>query len=107
MLHLNLPAASDSERTVAFRKLRWLLLGLLAPELLVMFALAQFKFVQHCTFPSYEPFAITANQVAYLTEHGYIDMPTITRREIRDQAGEAAGQGFTDTPLDFIEQNIY
>ncbi len=46
MLHLNLPAASDSERTVAFRKLRWLLLGLLAPELLVMFALAQFKFVQ-------------------------------------------------------------
>ncbi len=60
-----------------------------------------------CTFPSYEPFAITANQVAYLTEHGYIDMPTITRREIRDQAGEAAGQGFTDTPLDFIEQNIY
>ncbi|KAI1272455.1 hypothetical protein F5Y07DRAFT_302241 [Xylaria sp. FL0933] len=212
MLHLNLPASSDSEKTVALRKLRWLLLGLLAPELLMMFAFAQFTSAQqsvedmknldrkHWTLvhgfyadsggfqlhvPGYKPFPITAKQVAYLTQHGYIDMPTITRREINDKskanretkvlafiqtgwlvtkliaragqglqitpyelttvallvcsfttlvlwwdkpldvreptsiylredmktiidaAGKEAVQGFTDTPLDFIERNIY
>jgi hypothetical protein len=34
----------------------------------------------------YEPFPITAKQVAYLVEHRYIDMPTITRTEICDKS---------------------
>ncbi|KAJ2998402.1 hypothetical protein NUW58_g327 [Xylaria curta] len=212
MLHLNLPAPSDSEKTVSFRKLRWLLLGLLAPELIMMFAFAQLTSAQQSVedmrnldrenwglvhgfyadsggfqlhVPGYNPFPITAKQIAYLTQHGYIDMPTITKREINDkskanretkvlafiqtgwlvtkllarvgqglqitpyelttvallvcsfttlilwwdkpldvraptsiylnesmktiidQAGEGAGQGFIDTPLDFIEKDIY
>lgn len=36
--------------------------------------------------PNYKPFPITAKQVVYLTEHGHIDMPTITKREINDKS---------------------
>ncbi|KAI0521982.1 hypothetical protein F5B22DRAFT_594916 [Xylaria bambusicola] len=212
MLHLNLPAPSDSNRTVVCRRIRWLLVGLLAPELILMFSFAQFTSAQQSVedmknidrnnwtlvhgfyadsggfqlhVPNYKPFPITAKQVVYLTQHGYIDMPTITKLEINDkskanretkvlafvqtgwlvtkliaragqglqitpyelttvallvcsfttlilwwnkpldvraptpvhlkgdlkiileQAGDATGQGFTDTPLDFIEGNIY
>ncbi|KAI0444896.1 hypothetical protein F4803DRAFT_510220 [Xylaria telfairii] len=212
MLHLNLPAPSDSNKTVICRRIRWLLVGLLAPELILMYSFAQFTSAQqsvedmkkldrnHWTLvhgfyadsggfqlqiPNYKPFPITAKQVVYLTEHGHIDMPTITKREINDkskanretkvlaflqtgwlvtkliaragqglqitpyelttvallvcsfttlvlwwhkpldvryptpvylktdlkpildQAGVAAEQGFIDTPLDFIEGNIY
>ncbi|KAI0146293.1 hypothetical protein GGR57DRAFT_479441 [Xylariaceae sp. FL1272] len=113
MLHLNVPATSDTEKTVALRKLRWLLVGLLAPELILMFAFAQLTSAQQsvedmkalgqCQWTlahgfyadsggfqlhtkSYNPFPITAKQIAYLVEHGYIDMPTITHIEINDKS---------------------
>lgn len=212
MLHLNLPAPSDSNKTVICRRIRWLLVGLLAPELILMYSFAQFTSAQqsvedmkkidrnHWTLvhgfyadsggfqlhvPNYKSFPITAKQVVYLTEHGHIDMPRITKQEINDKskanretkvlaflqtgwlvtkliaragqglqitpyelttvallvcsfttlilwwhkpldvryptpiylkddlklildrAGVAADQGFIDTPLDFIEGNIY
>lgn len=113
MLHLNIPASSDSDRTLAFRRLRWLLLGLLAPELIMMFAFAQLTSAQQSVkdmkalnqtewtlahgfyadsggfqlhVPGYKPFPITAKQVVYLTQHEHIDMPTITKREINDKS---------------------
>ncbi|KAI1145150.1 hypothetical protein F4825DRAFT_467574 [Nemania diffusa] len=99
MLHLNVPGPSDSEKTMICRRLRWLLVGLLAPELILMYSFAQFTsdwtlvhsfyadrggFQLHV--PNYKPFPITAKQVVYLTEHGHIDMPTITKREINDKS---------------------
>jgi hypothetical protein len=113
MLHLNVPSSSDSERTIALRKVRWLLVGLLAPELTMMFAFAQLTSAQRSvkdmkalgksswslTHGFYadsggfqlhtrdsKPFPITAKQVAYLVEYGFIDMPTITKREINDKS---------------------
>ncbi|KAI8630332.1 hypothetical protein F5Y19DRAFT_464163 [Xylariaceae sp. FL1651] len=113
MVHLNLPAPSDTEKTVTLRKVRWLLLGLLAPELIMMFAFAQLtsaqqsvedmKNLDHAQWTlvhgfyadsggfqlhaqGYKPFPVTAKQLAYLVEHGYIDMPTITKREINDKS---------------------
>ncbi|KAJ8126591.1 hypothetical protein O1611_g7048 [Lasiodiplodia mahajangana] len=113
MLHLNIPAPSDTTRHLAFRKLRWLLFGLLAPELVMMFAFAQFTSAQQSVrdmrtlnqtqwtlvhgfyadsggfqlhLHGYKPFPITAKQVVYLTQHGHIDMPTITKREINDKS---------------------
>ena len=41
MLHLNLPAPGDSGRSIFLRKVRWLLLGVFAPELPMLFAFAQ------------------------------------------------------------------
>ncbi|KAI0096634.1 hypothetical protein GGR51DRAFT_543090 [Nemania sp. FL0031] len=113
MLHLNIPAPSDTARHLAFRKLRWLLFSLLAPELVMMFAFSQFASAQQSVgdmrslnqtqwtlahgfyadsggfqlhLPGYKPFPITAKQVAYLTQQGHIDIPTITKREISDKS---------------------
>lgn len=41
MLHLNLPAPDDGRWAILWRKARWLLLGVLAPELPMLFAFAQ------------------------------------------------------------------
>jgi len=41
MLHLNLPARTDSQWTLFVRKARWLVLALLAPELVMLFACGQ------------------------------------------------------------------
>ncbi len=41
MLHLIVPAKDDTPWTLFLRKLRWLALAILAPELLVLFASGQ------------------------------------------------------------------
>lgn len=38
MLHLNVPSEKDSELTIFIRKLKWFVLAMLAPELLMLFA---------------------------------------------------------------------
>ena len=43
MLHLNLPAPNDNSWTIFWRRTRWLLLGIPAPELLMTFAFAQWS----------------------------------------------------------------
>lgn len=113
MLHLNLPAPGDGEVTRIFRKLRWLLLGILAPELPMLFAFAQrtsaklsvkeMKALDYCgwtvTHGFYadsggfllhaqgsKPFPVTAKQIVYLVKSGSIDMPTITEDEINDKS---------------------
>ncbi|KAI0020770.1 hypothetical protein F4780DRAFT_346669 [Xylariomycetidae sp. FL0641] len=113
MLHLNVPVPSDKARTVALRKLRWLFTGIFLPELIMVFAFAQFvsarqsvcdmKALGHNNWTlvhgfyadsggfrlnveGSKPFPITAKQLAYLVNHGYVDMPRITKREINDKS---------------------
>ena len=42
-LHLNLPAPNDGPWTIFWRRTRWLLLGIPAPELLTAFAFTQWS----------------------------------------------------------------
>ncbi|ROV88636.1 hypothetical protein VMCG_10312 [Cytospora schulzeri] len=114
MVHLNVPATRDTSLTIILRKLRWLLIGLLAPELVMMFAFAQRTSAEQSvadmaalghrdwtrTHGFYadgggfellaagcaQPFPLTAKQLAYLVQHGFVDMPKITRRQINDKS---------------------
>lgn len=43
MLHLNVPGPHDTFSTIFWRKSRWLLLGILAPEVPMMFACGQWS----------------------------------------------------------------
>lgn len=113
MLHLNLPAPDDSDWTKLWRKLRWLLLGILAPELPMLFAFAQWASAKrsvksmrnfghtnwtlaHAFYadaggftlhpPDTKPFPTTAKQLQYLVEESYMELPAITSREIWDKS---------------------
>jgi hypothetical protein len=41
MLHLNIPARAESFLRIQLRKLKWLILTLIAPELVILFASGQ------------------------------------------------------------------
>ncbi|EME79955.1 uncharacterized protein MYCFIDRAFT_211918 [Pseudocercospora fijiensis CIRAD86] len=115
MLHLNVPAETDTWMTVFWRKLRWLILGVLAPELPMLFACAQYASAKRSVAdfaklgyttkqwslchgfcadsggyvlqPLYsQSFPITAKQLHYLVQHGYVSIPKTTRREIWDKS---------------------
>jgi hypothetical protein len=113
MLHLNLPSPNDGVVDKSRRKLGWMLLGLLAPELPMLFAFAQRVSamkskdgmcklghhewtVTHGFFADsggfvlapdgMESFPLTAEQIFYLVKGGYIEMPAITALEIRDKS---------------------
>jgi hypothetical protein len=115
MLHLNVPAKQDTYLTISFRKARWLLLGILAPEVPMLFACGQWASakrsvaemqklgydssqwsLEHAFYadsggfelqpPDEEPFPVTAKQVRYLVQNGYMDLPKITRKEIWDKS---------------------
>lgn len=113
MLHLNVPAKHDSAWTRLLRKLRWFVLALLAPELLMLFAGGQWAsakrsvddmkalgiegwtsvhafyadsggFLLHA--PDSKPFPVTARQIHYLVKHRYAQIPEITQEEIWDKS---------------------
>ena len=113
MLHLNVPAPSDSWLTVLCRKARWVVIALFAPELLMLFACGQWASAKrsvrdmkelghddwtmiHAFYadsggflldtPDYPAFPITAKQLLYLTRAGYTSLPPITKREIWDKS---------------------
>ncbi|KAI8952077.1 hypothetical protein F4801DRAFT_541856 [Xylaria longipes] len=115
MLHLNLPAKDETYRTEFLRRLRWLFLGVLCPELPILFAFAQLSSARqsvedmkklpnrppHWTIThgfyadsggfildvvGSPPFPVTAKQMLYLLSHNYIDTPTITQLDIQDKS---------------------
>ncbi|KAI1261617.1 hypothetical protein F5Y18DRAFT_195536 [Xylariaceae sp. FL1019] len=113
MLHLNVPAPSDKFLTICWRKLRWACLGLLAPELPMLFACGQWASavrsvhrmhdlgypqwsLEHGFFADMGGFVvhpldapampISALQLHYLVKHGFIQFPLISRAEIRDKS---------------------
>lgn len=113
MLHLNVPAKEDGIWTLFFRRIRWLVLALLAPELLMLFASGQWasakRSVADMRALGYEDwsmihafyadsggfvfqareskaFPVTAKQVWYLVQSNYMQIPSITKKEIWDKS---------------------
>ena len=113
MLHLNVPAQGEAMWRRYFRKTKWLLLALLAPELLMLFASGQWASAKrsvadmtqlgvenwsmvHAFFadsggfmmraPDYRTFPVTAKQMHYLIARKYLPAPTISREEIWDKS---------------------
>ena len=115
MLHLNIPAPGERVGAHVRRKIRWTLLGLLAPEIPMLFACGQWASakrsvetmhalgytcwtVEHAFYADmggfvlhpadHEPFPLSAKLVEYLVRHGFICEPSsaITREEIRDKS---------------------
>ena len=113
MIHLNVPAKTDSTWCLIFRKARWLTLALLAPEVVMLFACGQWasakrsvKDMHHLGYkgwtmvhafyadsggfmlqaPDCVAFPITAKQVHYLVQQGHLLMPSITKEEIWDKS---------------------
>ena len=113
MLHLNVPAEKDSERTIFMRKTKWFLLAVLAPELLLLFAGGQWAAARrsvedmralngkewtmsHAFYAESGGFVletmdglrfpVTARQIHYLVEHRFISVPSISSQEILDKS---------------------
>ena len=113
MLHLNVPAKDDGFWCIFARKSRWLVLGLLTPELVLLSACGQWASAQrsvrdmkalgynewtmaHAFYADSGgfllkplcsfPFPITAKQLHYLVGQGYLGLPAISVREICDKS---------------------
>lgn len=113
MVHLNIPAKYDTKWIRFLRKARWLVLAVLAPELVMLFACGQWASAQrsvaemqtsgyhdwtmvHAFYadmggfvlesPDSQPFPITAKQMHYLISRGHLRMPKITKEEIWDKS---------------------
>lgn len=112
---MNVPSPDDKYWTIFWRKSRWLLLGILAPELPILFACGQWASANrsvdqkralgfdeekwsliHAFYadaggfvlhpPDSEPFPITAKQVKYFVQHKYMKVPAISTKEIWDKS---------------------
>lgn len=113
MLHLNVPAPEDTIYTLFWRKIKWVVWALLAPELLMLFASGQWASAKRSVVDmkalGYEDwsmihafyadsggfvfqargsqaFPVTAKQVWYLVQAKYMQIPSITTKEIWDKS---------------------
>lgn len=115
MLHLNLPAPTDSSWTIFLRKARWALLGVLAPEVPMLISCGQWssarRSVQQMHAMGFDQtqwslthafFAdsggivlqlqngdmtpLSAKQLAWLIEQGYTSLPEIKEKDICDKS---------------------
>ena len=113
MLHLNVPAKTDTYWTLVLRRSRWLMFALLSPELVMLFACGQWASAQrsvadmhssgykswtivHAFYadmggfllhpPDCTSFPITAKQLHYLIQQRYLSIPKITKKEIWDKS---------------------
>lgn len=115
MLHLNIPSQKDTFWNIFWRKARWLLLGVVAPEVPMLFAAGQWASakrsvkamrdigfdeeewsLEHAYYADSggfelrtaerEAIPITAKQVHYLIEHNIITLPRVTKKEIWDKS---------------------
>ena len=81
-LHLNLPAPDDGPWTIFWRKARWLLLGILAPELPMLFAFAQWASAKRSVVDMHNLGFIatewTLVHAFYADSGGYVVHPTDT-----------------------------
>ena len=113
MLHLIVPAREDIFWKICLRKTKWLLLALLARELVMLFATGQWASAKrsvadmrqlgienwsmvHAFYadsggfmiraPDSPDFPVTAAQLHYLILQRYLPAPTISKREIWDKS---------------------
>ncbi|KUJ13833.1 uncharacterized protein LY89DRAFT_148187 [Mollisia scopiformis] len=122
-LHLNVPGPHERFFTQSLRRLRWLVMGALVPEVLLLSAGGQWASAERSVqdmkrlFPNSnswtivhgfyadsggfvlqprdsDPFPVSAKQVHYLVENAYIELPSITEKEILDKS---KGDKFTKT----------
>lgn len=113
VIHLNLPAKNDSLPRLLARKLRWVAMAILAPDLVTLNSAAQWRratgsvlemqelghntwTLEHAFFADsgglwlessdYPAFPITAASVYYLVKENYIPCPSITKEQIWDKS---------------------
>ena len=115
MLHLNVPAPTDGFWTILWRKARWLLMGILAPEVPMVIACGQWSSatrsvrrmqelgvsksqwtLEHAFFADSggfilhllngEVFPVSAKQVEFLVMHKIMPLPTILQKEVTDKS---------------------
>ena len=113
MLHLNVPAESDSQITLFLRRARWMVLAILAPELVLLYAGGQWTSAKRSVAAMQElgygrwtmvhafyadsggfllhaedtiAFPVTAKQIHYLVQKGHLAMPKVTKKEIWDKS---------------------
>ena len=116
MLHLNLPAPTDKFGTIFWRKSRWLLLGVLAPEVPMLIACGQWSSAKRSVQQMHQlgfnetqwtmshaffadgggivlhlpnddgPYPISAKQLGWLIQQRYTDIPPITEKDVRDKS---------------------
>ncbi|KAL8766497.1 MAG: hypothetical protein Q9209_006713 [Squamulea sp. 1 TL-2023] len=113
MLHLNVPAQHEGFWTCFFRRTKWLILGVLAPETLLLAAGGQWASAKrsvvdmrslnsgswtlaHAFYADsggfllqpldVSPFPVTAKQIHYLVKHSYLNVPDISEKEIFDKS---------------------
>ena len=113
MLHLNVPAHSDTHVDLFLRKLRWMTLTVLAPELIMLFAGGQWASARRSVADMHElghsdwtivhafyadsgdfylhtqdsiAFPVTAKQLYYLVQKEHLPIPRMTRKEIWDKS---------------------
>ncbi len=113
MLHLNVPAKTDSQFTLFLRRVRWMTLAILAPELVMLFACGQWASARRSVTEMRElscsswtmvhahyadsggfllhprdtvSFPATAKQIYYLVQKGHLTIPNITKKEIWDKS---------------------
>ncbi|KAI1749086.1 hypothetical protein F4782DRAFT_316413 [Xylaria castorea] len=131
ILHLNVPGRGDSVTRVLFRRVRWGILAVFAPDLLTMVAASQWlsarKSVEqmkelngldswtmvHALYgnsggfllqlPDESAFLVNAECVHFLASRGYIPVPTITRNEIWDKSkSDLFAKGFALLQIGWI-----
>ena len=113
MLHLNVPAKSDSQFKLFIRRARWMAIAILAPELVMLFASGQWASAKRSVAEMRElgcsdwtmvhayyadsggfllnpedtvSFPVTAKQIHYLVQRGHLPIPKITKKEIWDKS---------------------
>lgn len=113
VLHLNVPAPRDGFLKIVLRRLRWVVLAVLAPDMLTLTAASQWDSarksvatmhalghrdwtMEHAFYadsggffieaPDIRPFPAMAASIHFLLARRYIDAPTITRAEIWDKS---------------------
>ncbi|KAL8716495.1 MAG: hypothetical protein Q9225_006186 [Loekoesia sp. 1 TL-2023] len=113
MLHLNVPASHEGFWTSFFRKTRWLILGALAPETVLLASGGQWASAKRSLADMRElgskewtlvhgfyadsggfllqtldssPFPVTAKQIHYLVKEKYMAIPDISEKEIFDKS---------------------
>ncbi|KAH3919595.1 hypothetical protein HBH56_016380 [Parastagonospora nodorum] len=112
MLCLNLPAPKDTYVQLVYRRILWMLLGIIGPEFVLTYAAGQWSrakwsviafrdehpewHMRHAFFADMGGFVlhthdgtvfpVNALQLHWLVRHNYIEFPNITRREVWDKS---------------------
>lgn len=113
MLCLNIPAPKDTYMQLVGRRILWMILGIMGPEFVLIYAAGQWSrakwsvkafkeagynewhmrqaffadmggFVFHTQDSS--PFPLNATQLLWLIRHKYVEFPSVTKREIWDKS---------------------